>query len=101
MSRKPLKMKHPTGASGKADIFDSPAETPTPAAKPGKAQGYKKALVTLPVSDVAWIARSIESHRKNTRTRVSKSEVVRVGLELIRREGGLTEALKKIYSPHP
>ena len=92
MSKKKIQMGQ-TRAHGKANILD---QLERGGAKADTTQEYKKNLITLPISDVAWIGREVERHRKNTKMRLNKSQLVQVALEYMRQGGGLTEALKKI-----
>lgn len=90
MSR-PLNVK-PSRARGRSNALE-PAATPTPL--PSR-DAYKKALYVLPVSDLAWITDEIDRHRKATKIRLTKSDVVHIALEYLRKRGGVTQAQKEI-----
>ena len=83
----------PTRAEGKADILD---QLQRGGAKADNSHEYKKNLITLPTTDAAWITREVERHRKTTKMRLNKSQLVQVALEYMRQGGGLTEVLRKI-----
>ena len=83
----------PTRAAGKSDFLE---QMQRGGARADTNHEYKKKLITLPVSDVAWISREVERHRKTTKMRLNDSQLVQVALEYMRRGGGLTEALKKV-----
>jgi len=89
---KKIQMKR-TRADGKSTLLD---QLKRGGAGADDSQEYKKSLITLPISDVAWISKEVERHRKTTKMRLNKSQLVQVALEYMRQGGGLTEALKKV-----
>ena len=84
----------PTRAEGKEKIFEKPTKQENAVA--GAPDGYKKALFTLPLADIAWIDSELGRFQKNTRLRYTKSQLVQTALELMRKRGGLDNARKEI-----
>ena len=97
MSTKKIQMQH-TRAHGKADIFESPPQSPDapPTGKKNSSErdGQKVLFVRLELKDWNWLNREMERYRRDTKRRITKLEVVQMGLELIRKAGGIAEASK-------
>ena len=90
MSKNKIQMQR-TRAHGKAGLALSEA-VGQPAPAPSGAT--KKILVSLPVTDVVWLSKQAEQSPRQLGVRLSKSEIVRVALELVRKEGGLARVVE-------
>lgn len=55
---------------------------------------YKKTLVSMTTSDLAWLDLQVKQYRRDTGTPITKSQLIRVALELLRQHG-VREAIKK------
>lgn len=88
MSKKQIKMT-PSRARQRAE--DGP-ETKAEAAPDVV---YKKALFSLTTSDLAWLDQQVKQYRRATGNPLTKSQLVRVALELLRQHG-VRDAIKKI-----
>jgi len=91
MSKNPLSMKT-SRARGKSDLLERSEAAPVAS----KGKEYKKALFTLPITDHAWMDAEVDRFRRATKRRTSKSQLVQVALELLRKRGGLEVALREI-----
>lgn len=55
---------------------------------------YKKTLVSMTTADLAWLDQQVKQYRRDTGNPITKSQLIRVALELLRQHG-VREAIKK------
>jgi hypothetical protein len=93
--KKPKIQMRTTRAFGKADLLDDKPQASEEPRTTSRTE-YKKTLVTLPVSDIAWVSDEARRHRKERKLQMNKSEVIQIALQFMRKKGGLRQALKEI-----
>lgn len=55
---------------------------------------YKKTLVSMTTTDLAWLDQQVKQYRRDTGNPMTKSQLIRFALELLRQHG-VREAIKR------